>query len=250
VGVSGSLIDTVTPLSNNPASRGSASLVQPYASVGTPNWFTGTAGTGTVPMGAQPDQLNVNLPVLGAAGSLALSILNLGSGNLVNLELSALEADNRGKVVSSPRVITADKKKAVISQGTEIPYLTAAASGATTISFKPAVLELAVTPRITPDDRIIMDLEVKKDSVGQIFSGIPSIDTKKVSTQVLVDNGDTIVLGGIFEQTTRTTTDKVPFLGDVPVLGLFFRRTVKQDDKTELLIFVTPKIVKEALTVR
>ena len=205
---------------------------------------------GTIPIGAQPEQLNVNLPVVGAAGSFALSILNLGSGNLVNMELSALEADNRGKVVSSPRVITADKKKAVISQGTEIPYLTAAASGATTVAFKPAVLELAVTPRITPDDRIIMDLEVKKDSVGQVFSGIPSVDTKKVNTQVLVDNGDTIVLGGIFEQTTRTTVDKVPFLGDIPFLGQMFRRTVKQDDKTELLIFVTPKIVKDALTVR
>ena len=205
---------------------------------------------GNVPAGGQPEQLNVNLPVVGAAGSLALSILNLGSGNLVNIELSALEADNRGKVVSSPRVITADKKKAVISQGTEIPYQTAAASGATTIAFKPAVLELAVTPRITPDDRIIMDLEVKKDSVGQIFANIPSIDTKKVTTQVLCDNGDTIVLGGIFEQTTRTTVEKVPFLGDIPVVGYLFKRTVKQDDKTELLIFVTPKIVKETLTVR
>ena len=210
----------------------------------------GALGVGTIPIGAQPEQLNVNLPVVGAAGQIALSILNLGSGNLVNVELSAREADNRGKVVSSPRVITADKKRAVISQGTEIPYLTAAASGATTVSFKPAVLELAVTPRITPDDRIIMDLEVKKDSVGQIFSNIPSIDTKKVNTQVLVDNGDTIVLGGIFEQTTRTTIDKVPFLGDVPVVGALFRRTVKQDDKTELLIFVTPKIVKDALTIR
>ena len=118
------------------------------------------------------------------------------------------------------------------------------------MSFKPAVLELAVTPRITPDDRIIMDLEVKKDSVGQIFSNIPSIDTKKVNTQVLVDNGDTIVLGGIFEQTTRTTVDKVPFLGDLPWVGVLFSRTVKQDDKTELLIFVTPKIVKDALTIR
>jgi type IV pilus assembly protein PilQ len=188
--------------------------------------------------------------VAGAAGSIGLSILNLGSGNLVNMELTALESDNRGKVVSSPRVVTADKKKAIISQGTEIPYLTAAASGATTVSFKPAVLELSVTPRITPDDRIIMDLEVKKDAVGQVFSGVPSVDTKKVSTQVLVDNGDTIVLGGIFEQETRTTVDKVPFLGDIPVLGYLFRRTNKLDNKTELLIFVTPKIVKDTLTVR
>ena len=247
-GVSGNTVDTVSPLSNNPVSRGSASLVYPGGQAQT--LFTVPSGVGAIPLGAQPEQLNVNLPVVGAAGSLALSILNLGSGNLVNVELSALEADNRGKVVSSPRVITADKKKAVISQGTEIPYLTASASGATTVSFKPAVLELAVTPRITPDDRIIMDLEVKKDSVGQIFNGIPSVDTKKVTTQVLVDNGDTIVLGGIFEQTTRTTVDKVPFLGDVPVIGHLFRRTAKQDDKTELLIFVTPKIVKDTLTIR
>jgi type IV pilus assembly protein PilQ len=248
IGVSGTAVDTVNPLANNPVSRGSSSLTY---NQGTPNLLFATPPQiGAIPIGAQPEQLNVNLPVVGAAGQLALSILNLGSGNLVNVELSALEADNRGKVVSSPRVITADKKKAVISQGTEIPYLTAAASGATTVSFKPAVLELAVTPRITPDDRIIMDLEVKKDSVGQIFTGIPSIDTKKVNTQVLVDNGDTIVLGGIFEQTTRTTVDKVPFLGDMPFVGVLFRRVVKQDDKTELLIFVTPKIVKDALTIR
>ena len=247
-GVSGTGTDTVNPLANNPVSRGSSSLTY---NQGTPNLIFNTPPQiGTIPLGAQPEQLNVNLPVAGAAGQIALSILNLGSGNLVNIELSALEADNRGKVVSSPRVITADKKKAVISQGTEIPYLTAAASGATTVSFKPAVLELAVTPRITPDDRIIMDLEVKKDSVGQIFANIPSIDTKKVNTQVLVDNGDTIVLGGIFEQTTRTTVDKVPFLGDLPWVGVLFSRTVRQDDKTELLIFVTPKIVKDALTIR
>lgn len=244
-GVSGTLVDTVNPLAFNPLSRGSANLTNPGSGLGS------TVGPqGIVPAGAQPEQLNVNLPVVGAAGSLALSILNLGSGNLVNIELSALEADNRGKVVSSPRVITADKKKAVISQGTEIPYQTAAASGATTIAFKPAVLELSVTPRITPDDRIIMDLEVKKDSVGQIFANIPSIDTKKVTTQVLCDNGDTIVLGGIFEQTTRTTVEKVPLLGDIPVVGYLFKRTIKVDDKTELLIFVTPKIVKDSLTVR
>jgi type IV pilus assembly protein PilQ len=253
-GVSGTAVDTVVPLSNNPVSRGSASLVYPGMGVGTPTFAPGTNVTGLVPIGGQPEQMNVNLPVAGAAGSLALSILNLGSGNLVNVELSALEADNRGKVVSSPRVITADKKKAVISQGTEIPYLTASASGATTVTFRPAVLELSVTPRITPDDRIIMDLEVKKDSLGQLINSaaglVPTIDTKRVTTQVLVDNGDTIVLGGIFEQTVRTTIDKVPVLGDMPFVGNLFKRTVKQDDKTELLIFVTPKIVKDTLTVR
>ncbi len=242
-GVSGSLVDTVSPLSNNPISRGSSQLASPVAPVAGP-------GLG-LPIGGQPEQLNVNLPVAGAAGQLALSILNLGSGNLVNIELSALEADNRGKVVSSPRVITADKKKAIISQGEQIPYQTAAASGATTIAFRDAVLELSVTPRITPDDKIIMDLEVKKDSVGsRIVQGTPSIDTKRVNTQVLCDNGDTIVLGGIFEQTTRTTVEKVPFLGDIPVVGYLFKRTSRQDDKTELLIFVTPKIVKDTLTVR
>jgi type IV pilus assembly protein PilQ len=242
-GVSGSLVDTVSPLSNNPISRGASQL----ASTVPP-----ASGQGLgLPIGGQPEQLNVNLPVAGAAGQLALSILNLGSGNLVNIELSALEADNRGKVVSSPRVITADKKKAIISQGEQIPYQTAAASGATTVSFRDAVLELSVTPRITPDDKIIMDLEVKKDSVGsRIVQGTPSIDTKRVNTQVLCDNGDTIVLGGIFEQTTRTTIEKVPHLGDIPVIGYLFKRTSRQDDKTELLIFVTPKIVKDTLTVR
>jgi type IV pilus assembly protein PilQ len=194
--------------------------------------------------------LSVNLPVTGAAGQIGLNILNLGNSNLVELELSALESDNRGKVVSNPRVITADKKKATISQGTEIPYNTSSASGATTVSFKPAVLELAVTPQITPDDKIIMDLEVRKDSVGVIFGGIPSIDTKKVNTQVLVDNGDTVVLGGIFEQTIRTTVDKVPWLGDIPFIGFLFRHTVSQDDKTELLIFITPRIIKDSLSIR
>jgi type IV pilus assembly protein PilQ len=247
VGVSGTLTDTVSALSGNPISRGSSSLAFPGNA--SPFVPTGT-GVGVVPIGAQPEQLNVNLPVAGAAGTIGLSILNLGSGNLVNVELSALETDNRGKIVSSPRVVTADKKKAVISQGTEIPYLTAAASGATTVSFKPAVLELAVTPRITPDDRIIMDLEVKNDSVGTVFSGIPSIDTKAVTTQVLVDNGDTIVLGGIFQQETRTTTTKVPFFGDLPFLGYLFKTTSKTDNKTELLIFVTPRIVKDSLSVR
>src|SRR5690349_21926454 len=250
VGVSGALTDTNNPLSNNPVSRGSASLVYQGGAPSGAGFSQGSAASGTIPIGAQPEQLNVNLPVAGAAGQFALSILNLGSGNLVNIELSALEADNRGKVISSPRVITADKRKAVISQGTEIPYQTAAASGATTISFKPAVLELSVTPRITPDDRIIMDLEVRKDSVGQVFSGIPSVDTKKVNTQVLVDNGDTIVLGGIFEQETRNTTTEVPSLGDLPVVGVLFRKTERIENKTELLIFVTPKIVKDALTIR
>jgi type IV pilus assembly protein PilQ len=239
VGTSGTPYNTVSPLANNPSSPGSANIASGSLS----------------PAGGQPEQLNVNLPVAGAAGQLALTFLNLGSGNLVNLELSALEADNRGKVISNPRVITADKKRAVISQGTEIPYQTSSASGATTVAFKPAVLELAVTPRITPDDKIILDLEVKKDSVGALINAgaagtIPSIDTKRVTTQVLVDNGETAVLGGIFEQTTRTTVNKVPLLGDIPVFGYLFKRTDKVDDKTELLIFITPKIIKEGVALR
>ena len=193
---------------------------------------------------------NVNLPVTAAAGTVALSILNVANGNLVSLELSALESDGRGKVVSNPRIVAPDKKKATITQGTEIPYATQSASGGTTISFKPAVLSLEVTPQITPDDKVIMDIEIKKDSVGQIFAGIPSIDTKTVKTSVLVDNGETAVLGGIFETTIRTDVSKVPLLGDIPFLGNLFKRTIKQQDKTELLIFITPRIIKDALSVR
>ncbi|MGB8600011.1 MAG: type IV pilus secretin PilQ, partial [Burkholderiales bacterium] len=203
--------------------------------------------SGTIPSGS--GDLNVNLPASGG-GSLGLTFLNLGNGNLVNLELSALETDNRGKVISSPRVITSDKQKAFIEQGTEIPYLQASSSGATNVAFKPAVLSLAVTPQITPDDKIILDLEVKKDSVGQIFSGIPSIDTKKVNTQILLDNGETAVLGGVYEQNINDAVDKVPFFGDLPFIGNLFKRTTRQDDKTELLIFITPKIVKDNLTAR
>ncbi len=204
---------------------------------------------GSLPGGA--GNLNVNLPgPVGTGGSIGLSFLNLGNGNLVNLELAALETDNRGKVISSPRVITSDKQKATIEQGTEIPYLQASSSGATNVAFKPAVLSLAVTPQITPDDKIILDLEVKKDSVGQIFAGIPSIDTKKVNTQILLDNGETAVLGGVYEQNTNNSVDKVPFFGDLPFIGNLFKRTNRQDDKTELLIFITPKIIKDVLSAR
>ncbi len=198
------------------------------------------------------DVPNVSLPVAGASptGSIAFTLLNIGSGNLIQFELQALEADQRGKIVSSPRVITADKQKAVIEQGTEIPYLTSAANGGTTVNFKSAVLSLAVTPQITPDGRVIMDLEVKKDAVGTVFSGIPSIDTKKVLTQILVDDGETAVLGGIYEQTSRVDTEKVPFFGDIPFVGRLFKHDSRVDDKIELLIFITPKIIKDTLTAR
>jgi type IV pilus assembly protein PilQ len=193
--------------------------------------------------------LNVNLPVA-AAGSLGLTFLNLGNGNVVNLELSALEADNRGKVVSNPRIVTADKRKATITQGTEVGFQTQASSGGTTTQFRPAVLSLDVTPQITPDDRVIMELDIKKDSVGALIGGVPSIETRTLKTQVIADNGETVVLGGIYEQTTRTDVTKVPLLGDIPLLGNLFKTTTKRDEKSELLIFITPRIIKEQLSVR
>jgi len=194
--------------------------------------------------------LNSNLPVANPAGALAVSLFRLPAGLLLNLELTALETDKRGKIVSSPRVTTANQQKAKIAQGTEIPYLEASSSGAATVSFKEAVLSLEVTPQITPDDKIIMDLDVRKEKVGQIFAGVPSIDTQNVTTQVLVSNGETAVLGGIYEQTERNDVEKVPFFGDIPILGNAFKKRTKQDDKTELLIFITPKIMDESLGLR
>jgi type IV pilus assembly protein PilQ len=198
------------------------------------------------------DGMNVNLPVVNPAGSIAIGVLS--SNYNVNLELSALQAEGRGEVVSSPRVITSNQKEASIEQGVEVPYTEASSSGATTVSFKKAVLSLKVTPQITPDDRVIMDLEVHKDTVGeQVPSAqggfIPSIDTREVQTQVLVNNGDTVVLGGIYETERGKTVTKVPLLGDIPGLGVFFRNTIQVDDKAELLVFVTPKIIKDAVTV-
>jgi type IV pilus assembly protein PilQ len=199
-----------------------------------------------VPFGTA-DRFNVNLPTSGlATGSIAFSILS--GSSLIDLELSALQAENQGEIISSPRVVTADRHEAFIEQGVEIPYLSATSSGATQVEFKKAVLSIQVTPQITPDDRIIMDLQVNKDAVGEVFAGIPSIDTREVNTQVLVNNGDTIVLGGIYEQVTRDEVDKVPLLGDIPILGYLFKHTLESDEKAELLIFVTPKILKDTLS--
>ncbi len=156
----------------------------------------------------------------------------------------------RGKVVSSPRVTTANQQEAIIEQGTQIPYQQATSSGATSVQFKDATLSLKVTPQITPDDKIVMDLEVKKDSRGEVTNGVPSINTQRVQTQVLVANGETAVLGGIYEQTERNDVDKVPFFGNLPVLGHFFKRTEKVNNKTELLIFITPRVLDENLTIR
>ena len=189
----------------------------------------------------------VDLPVAGPAAAFRWSIGKIGS-YLLQLELSALQVEGRGEILASPQVITANQKEAVIESGTEIPYQQASSSGATSVSFKKAVLSLTVTPHITPDDRIIMDLKVNRDSVGQIFAGVPSIDTNEVQTQVLVENGETVVLGGIMTSTNRNDKTSVPFFGELPYLGHLFKRTSVTNKKQELLIFVTPKILKESLS--
>ena len=195
-----------------------------------------------------PDRYLVNLPIANPAARLALTLLD--SDYVVDLEISAAQTEGRGELVSAPRVITANGKEASIEQGVEIPYQESASSGATTTQFKKAVLSLKVTPQITPDDRIILDLTVSKDNVGQVVPSatggfVPSIDTREITTQVLVNDGQTVVLGGILETERRETTSKVPFLGDIPGLGVFFRSKSRTDNKDELLIFVTPKILRE-----
>jgi len=212
--------------------------------VSTGGTLNSITGNNIIDPGFSPDGLLVDLPVIGATSSIGLAIGKIGS-HMLNLELTAMEAEGQGEVISSPRVLTSNQKTAYIQSGVEIPYQEATSSGATSVSFKDAVLELKVTPQITPDDRIIMDLDVKKDSVGEIFLGVPSIDTNEVSTQVLVDNGETLVLGGIYEQEKSTEVDRVPFFGELPLVDWMFKKTSITDKKAELLIFVTPKIVKE-----
>jgi type IV pilus assembly protein PilQ len=212
---------------------------------------TGTITPVQVPVLA--DRYNVNVPVSDAAGRFSLAVLE--RDYLVDLELTALEAEGRGEIVSTPRVITANQKEARIEQGVEIPYQQSASSGATTVQFKKAVLSLEVTPQITPDNNIIMDLRVHKDNVGEVISTgglggtVPSIDTRAVETQVLVEDGQTVVLGGIYETERRETINKVPFLGDIPAVGVLFRSKQMQNDKSELLIFVTPRILEEGSTI-
>jgi len=215
------------------------------------------AGTTPVPLPtfgipAAANRYNVNLPVSNPAGTFALGIL--GNNFIVDLELSAAQAETQANIISSPRVVTANQKEASIEQGVEIPYQQSASSGATTIQFKKAVLALKVTPQITPDNRIIMDLDVRDDSVGNVVvaSGgvnVPSINTREIATQVLVNDGQTVVLGGILETTQREDDTKVPYLGDIPVLGHLFKNTSHQDNKDELMIFITPKIVHEGVNV-
>ena len=215
---------------------------------------TGVGGSnGSISIGsttiASPN--NVNLPASGIGGfdasSIGLTLVNDSLTALLNLEISALEQEGRGKIISSPRVITADKIKAVIEQGTEIPYQAATSSGATNVQFRKAVLKLEVTPQITPEGAIFLDVKVNKDSRGAETLSGPAIDTKNVQTQVLVDNGGTVVLGGIFEQNERTTVTKVPVLGDIPVVGYLFKNRSVVNDRTELMIFITPRVISEAL---
>jgi type IV pilus assembly protein PilQ len=207
----------------------------------------------SIPTGSSAaNRYNVNLPVGSPDGSIAVGILS--ASHLVDLELSAAEAETEAKDISSPRVITANQKQATIMQGVEIPYQQSASSGATSISFKNAVLQLQVTPQITPDNRIILDLDVRDDEVGQVVveSGgvnVPAIDTREVTTQVLVNDGQTVVLGGILTTENSNVVNQVPWLGSIPILGNFFKNTNRTNNKNELLIFVTPKIIRQGVNV-
>jgi type IV pilus assembly protein PilQ len=203
-----------------------------------------SAGQGVVP--SLNDRMNVNLPAASGAASIAFQVARLADGTILDLELSALEKENKGEIIASPRITTANQKEAYIEQGVEIPYQQAASSGATAVQFKKAVLSLTVTPHITPDNRIILDLVVTQDTVSEVTNGqAPAIDTQRIGTQVLVNNGETIVLGGIYQQSVIKTVSKVPVLGDVPYFGWLFRNKNNFNEKKELLIFVTPRIVTE-----
>lgn len=219
-----------------------------YVGVGQVTLQTPDAGD------AYTNQQMVNLPAVGQGGynpaSFALSIFGASSNRFLNLEISALEADGKGKVVSSPRIVTADQVKAFISQGQKVPFQRATSSGATAIEFVEATLKLEVTPQITPEGNIIMDVKINKDSLGALTALGREINVKEVKTQVLVENGGTVVIGGIYEQQANDTVTKVPFLGDVPVVGHLFKTKTSDSQRTELLVFLTPKVVTEKAAVR
>lgn len=208
-------------------------------------------GTGINTRPEIEDRLNVNLPVTNAAGTLAFQVARLANGTLLDLELSALEKESKAEIIASPRVTTANQKPALIEQGTEIPYVESSSSGATSVTFKKAVLSLKVTPQITPDNRVILDLTVTQDTKGETVptgtGDAVSINAQSITTQVLVNNGETLVLGGIYQQTIKSDVSKVPLLGDIPGLGYLFKKTTSENKKRELLIFVTPRIVTDAL---
>jgi len=212
---------------------------------------TGQVNGTTIPFS---DTQFVNLPASGQNGfnasTFAVSLFSAAANRFLNLEISALEADGKGKIVSSPRVITADQVKALIEQGEELPYQTATSSGATALSFRKANLKLEVTPQITPEGNVILDVDVNKDSVGRSTAAGFAIDTKHVRTQILVENGGTVVIGGIYTQNEREDTTKVPFLGDIPFLGNLFKTKTRTTSKTELLVFLTPKVISDRSAAR
>jgi type IV pilus assembly protein PilQ len=210
--------------------------------------FTTTGGTTSA--GGSQEGYIVSLPAtgmesLGTAAALGLVLGKVGT-NLLQLELSALQAESLGEVISNPRVITANNRKAVIMQGSQIPYVGVAGVGAVAATqFKDVVLKLEVKPQITPDDRIIMDLRVTKDTPGANYTGGVAIDKREVDTQVFVDNGETVVLGGVYEQRKSNQIQRIPFFSDIPLIGELFKRRYNLDNNSELLIFITPKIIKE-----
>jgi type IV pilus assembly protein PilQ len=204
-----------------------------------------------IPAGSGSEALLVNLPAATPSGAINFLLGKVGS-HLIQLELSAMQREGRGELVSSPRVVTSDQHQAVIKVGQEIPYQEATGEGNTSVAFKEAVLALEVTPHITPDDRIIMDLRVNKDNPDftRDVLGVPPVDTRSVETSVLVDNGETVVLGGVYEREKTFNREQVPWLGDLPLVGNLFKTTSRQDNNEELLIFVTPKILKSDLANR
>jgi type IV pilus assembly protein PilQ len=220
---------------------------------GTYNAVSGTTGESSTTLDTTNTTF-VNLPAVPQGGftpaSFALSLFSSAANRFLNLELSAMEADGKGKLVSSPRVVTADQTKALIEQGTEIPYQQSTSSGATAIAFRRATLKLEVTPQITPEGNIILDLDINKDSLGDVVAGLVTINTKKVKTQVLVENGGTVVIGGIFELTESESEAKVPFLGDMPVVGNLFKTKSRTSNKQEMLVFITPKLIADRAAAR
>ncbi len=218
----------------------------------TDTGFHSGQSSGTPDFLADSMFVNMAAPGLGgvAPGQFSLILMNDAMSKFLNLEITALQADGNGKIISSPRVITADNVEASIEQGTEIPYQQATSSGATSVSFRKATLSLKVTPQITPDENVMMKLSVTKDSVGENTAAGPSIDTKQVTTEVLVENGGTVGIGGIYEQEESDQVNSVPVLGDIPVIGYLFKQELKRNNKRELLIFVTPRLVSEQTAVR
>lgn len=232
------------------ASKTIPSLNDGVRAIGGKNAGDTNFGGGTAFVTDDNENLIVDLPAAAiGAGALGLAFGKVGSW-LLQLELSALLAEGRGEDIASPKVITVNQKEAIIESGVEIPYTEASSSGATTVSFKKAVLSLRVTPQITPDDRVLLDLQVNQDTQGAaITGGIPTINTRNVGTQVMVDNGETVVLGGVYSQSENASSDRIPFFGDLPYLGFLFKRTKMENEKSELLIFVTPKILKNSLKI-